>query len=87
MDKYEIHKIKFHFLIKPFHFNNRTSLKNFLLNSFKDKKKKVEAINYIFCTDDDLLRLNISFLKRETYTDIITFELSPKSQPLLSEDV
>lgn len=85
MDKYEIHKIKFHFLIKPFHFNNRSRLKKFLLNSFKSKRKKVEAINYIFCSDDYLLGLNISFLKHDTYTDIITFELSPKKQPLLSD--
>lgn len=85
MDKYVIHKIKFHFLLKPFHLNNRSTLKIFLLNYFKKKGKKVEAINYIFCTDDYLLGLHTSFLKHDTYTDIITFELSHKSQPLLSD--
>ena len=31
-------------------------------------------INYIFCDDDYLHKINLEFLKHDTYTDIITFD-------------
>ena len=32
------------------------------------------TLNYVFCDDDYLLRLNIEFLKHDTLTDIISFD-------------
>ena len=78
-------KIQFHFLVRDFRFPKRTELKTFLLSLFKKEGKKVEAINYIFCSDEYLLELNRTHLNHNTYTDIITFELSGKDQPLLSD--
>ena len=37
------------------------------------ENKKLEEINYIFCDDEYLLKLNVEFLNHDTYTDIITF--------------
>jgi len=51
----------------------------------KKQGKRVEAINYIFCTDEYLLDLNRQHLNHDTFTDIITFELSDKNQPLVSD--
>ncbi|MCH5221411.1 MAG: rRNA maturation RNase YbeY [Muribaculaceae bacterium] len=34
----------------------------------------VRAINYIFCSDDEILRVNRQFLDHDYYTDIITFD-------------
>ena len=34
---------------------------------------KVENINYIFCSDDYLLKMNQEYLEHNYYTDIITF--------------
>jgi len=31
-------------------------------------------INYIFCTDEELYRMNVAYLSHHTYTDIITFD-------------
>ena len=31
-------------------------------------------IDYIFCTDDELLKLNLEYLNHDTLTDIITFD-------------
>ncbi len=36
--------------------------------------KKVGTINYIFLTDDGLLKINKDFLQHDYYTDIITFD-------------
>ncbi len=36
----------------------------------------VGDINYIFCTDEYLYKINVEYLNHETYTDIITFDQS-----------
>lgn len=33
-------------------------------------------INYIFCSDEDLLKINQDYLNHDTYTDIISFDYS-----------
>jgi len=35
---------------------------------------RVGEINYIFCDDDYLLKLNLQYLQHDTLTDIITFD-------------
>ena len=77
--------ISFHYLVPPFAFPNRNEIKDFLLKQLKKEGKTVEAINYIFCDDDYLLQMNQQYLEHDTFTDIITFELSPKGQPLVSD--
>ncbi|MGB5817986.1 MAG: rRNA maturation RNase YbeY [Saonia sp.] len=37
-------------------------------------------IDYIFCTDDYLLRINQEYLNHDTFTDIITFDYSEGRQ-------
>ena len=36
--------------------------------------KKLGDITYIFCSDEEILRINESYLKHDYYTDIITFD-------------
>jgi rRNA maturation RNase YbeY len=55
---------------------NRTQLKKYIQSAFKKEGKKLESINYIFCTDKALLEINRQFLNHDFYTDIITFDLS-----------
>lgn len=31
-------------------------------------------VQYVFCNDEELLRVNLQFLQHDTYTDIITFD-------------
>jgi probable rRNA maturation factor len=78
-------KVQFHFLTKPFNLKERGELKSFIAKAIKREGRKVEAINYIFCTDAYLLEINKSYLNHDTYTDIITFELSEKGEPLLAD--
>lgn len=35
---------------------------------------KLEEINYVFCDDEYLHKLNVEFLKHDTLTDIISFD-------------
>jgi len=65
---------------------NRNRLKKFLINLFKNEKKKLDSINYIFCTDRFLLNVNRHYLKHNFYTDILTFNLSGiNSDPVNAE--
>jgi rRNA maturation RNase YbeY len=38
------------------------------------------SLNYIFCTDAYLLNINQQYLDHDTYTDIITFDLSEEGK-------
>ncbi len=73
-------KVYFFFLqIEP-GFKNRTALKGFIEKLFKKEGKKLRSINYIFCSDEDILKINKQYLKHDFYTDIITFDLSESDQ-------
>lgn len=64
---------------------NRTGLKHFLVLLCKKERKAIEEINFVFCSDDYLLSLNQKFLNHDTYTDIISFDYTPKSGPIKGE--
>ncbi|MDR0613527.1 MAG: rRNA maturation RNase YbeY [Dysgonamonadaceae bacterium] len=36
--------------------------------------KKAGAVTYIFCSDEEILRINRQYLNHDYYTDIITFD-------------
>ncbi|MDR6193139.1 rRNA maturation RNase YbeY [Siphonobacter sp. SORGH_AS_0500] len=47
---------------------------------------KIHELNYIFCSDEYLHKINIEYLDHDTYTDIITFDNS-EEESLLSGDI
>lgn len=48
----------------------------------RGEKKQMEYISFTYCTDRFLLTLNQKYLDHETYTDIITFQLNTKKEPI-----
>lgn len=53
-----------------------------------EKKEKVEfSINYIFCDDNEILRINRDHLNHNYHTDIITFDLSTKGTNHIISDI
>lgn len=42
--------------------------------------KKIGNLNYLFCDDEEILRVNREFLRHDYYTDIITFDYSYKNR-------
>jgi probable rRNA maturation factor len=63
----------------------RKQLKLFITKLFITEKKKLQSLNYVFCTDDFLLDVNKRYLNHNFFTDIITFELAGKGQPTVGE--
>jgi probable rRNA maturation factor len=80
-----IAKIHFHYLHQRFSLADRSILKEFILKLFKKEKKRLVSLNYVFCSDAYLLRVNRQFLRHDFYTDIISFELSDPGQPINAE--
>ncbi len=66
---------------------DRLRLKRFLKDTVARYLPDVSKmdITYIFCDDAWLLQINQDFLQHDTYTDIITFDLSESAQHLQAE--
>lgn len=41
-----------------------------------EEGKKAGVVNFIFCSDEYLSKVNMEFLKRDYYTDVISFDYS-----------
>ncbi|MDQ6609360.1 MAG: rRNA maturation RNase YbeY [Bacteroidota bacterium] len=78
-------KIYFHYATSGFSFTNRKRLKHFLQELFNEEGKKIDTVNYIFCSDEELLAINIKYLGHDFYTDTITFEFSETNQRLFAD--
>ncbi len=58
---------------------NKLAIKKWLKDTVELEKKKLGELNYIFCSDDYLHEMNVSYLQHDTLTDIITFDNSETS--------
>lgn len=59
-----------------FPFRHRKALKAAIEKIFHQERKKLASLNYIFCSDKKLLKINQDYLNHDYYTDIISFDLS-----------
>ena len=46
----------------------------------ESEKNRVSLINFIFCSDKYLKRINLEYLAHDTFTDIITFDYGDSSE-------
>ena len=70
--------VYFHFPEVQVSLKERKQLKRLISKLFKAEGKNLERVDYVFCTDEYLLKINQQWLQHDTYTDIITFDLSDK---------
>lgn len=63
-----------------FKLKDKTRLKQWIKSIILSEKKTAGQIAYIFCTDDELLEVNLAHLNHNTYTDIITFDYTEGSR-------
>lgn len=53
---------------------NEDAIAVWLSNVIESEKKKEGEINYIFCDDEYLHKINLEYLNHDTLTDIISFD-------------
>ena len=63
----------------------RNKFKGFVGYILKHEGKRLNLINFIFCTDEELKKLNNDFLKHDYYTDILTFDLSESKKDVTAD--
>lgn len=78
-------KVSFHYADKQLNIADKTGIKEIVENLFSLEKKKLDHIDYIFCSDDYLLEINKQYLQHDFYTDIVTFDLSENKEETIGE--
>jgi len=78
-------KVSFNYADRTLPLKQKRQIKNFIPDIFLMENKILEKLTYIFCSDNYLLNLNKKFLFHNTYTDIITFDLSDSKKIIKGE--
>lgn len=75
-------KINFFYENTDFRLDEPDKISNWLQNISKNYHFKIQELNYIFCKDEYLHKINVEYLAHNTYTDIITFDNSDKEKEI-----
>lgn len=73
-----------HFFQEDIQFDlpNKTKTKRWLTQLAAKENFSVKELNYVFCSDEYLHKINVEYLGHDTYTDIITFDNSDEDYVL-----
>ena len=76
-----MHKKSIHFFSERITFllKNKNKIREWINFAVLNEKGNIGEINYVFCNDKYLYKLNNRYLGHNTYTDIITFDNSENS--------
>jgi rRNA maturation RNase YbeY len=75
-EEYSFENASFHYQdVLPFEGKEQESL-TWITQIIDAHQYELSALNYIFCTDEQLHKINLEHLDHDTYTDIITFDYS-----------
>lgn len=78
-------KVTFNYNDRQLPLAQKQDVKAFIGRIFNEEKKPLIRLDYIFCSDEELLEINRSYLKHDDYTDIITFDLSENTVEIIGE--
>ena len=67
-----------------FELSNAELLINWLKGTVVEEGQHLHFLNFIFCTDEYLYKVNVAYLNHHTYTDVITF---PYSEVAIEGDI
>lgn len=66
-------QIEFHYLDTDFRIIDTNQYQNWLFQIATNHEIPIENLQFIFCSDDELLELNKSYLEHDYFTDILSF--------------
>ena len=65
---------------------SKTVIRRWITGVIRDNNRRPWYLNFIFCSDEYLLELNRTYLKHDTFTDILTFPYDDDPE-LVSGDI
>lgn len=65
--------------------NKKIAIKKWLKETIENEGYQLSELNYIFCSDDYLHKMNVSYLNHDTLTDIITFDNSEEEKKIVGD--
>lgn len=68
--------VRFLFQVKKFDISKKRLLKSWITSCALKERKTIEDLSFVFCSDEYLHNLNVTYLSHDTLTDVITFEYS-----------
>ena len=77
--------IEFFYEETDFRLDQKGSIQNWISKIIELEGYSLESLNYIFCNDEYLHKMNLDYLEHDTYTDIITFDNSEKENTIESD--
>jgi probable rRNA maturation factor len=71
-------RLAIHFFSEEINFKPKalTGLRLWINKTIESENYQLQELNFIFCSDEYLLKINQEYLNHDTYTDIITFDNS-----------
>lgn len=78
--------INFHLEDIDFKLQQKLKLKNWLKSVLEAEGFVLGDVNYVFCSDEYLLKINVEYLDHDYLTDIITFDNS-EDEELIEGDI
>ena len=68
-----------------FNLSNQGNVEKWLYHFVTEEDFTIKKIDYIFCSDQYLHSINVEHLNHDTFTDIITFDLSTSNTSIESD--
>ena len=80
-------KLPIHFFYEETNFKAKSvgALRNWIHESILAENQTLQELNFIFCSDDYLLKMNQQYLNHDTFTDVITFDHSGQNQAIYGD--
>lgn len=78
-------KIEFFYEETDFVLNQSVDIQSWILKIIELEGYHLESLNYIFCSDEYLYKMNKEYLDHDSYTDIITFDNSEEEKVIESD--
>lgn len=81
-----MHEINFFYEDTPFSLDQAAATSKWVTHIVTLENHQVKAVNFIFCSDQYLHKINLDYLNHDNFTDIITFD-NKEENGLLEADI
>ncbi len=79
--------VRFGYADRKLMLKNKRMVQFFLTDLVKREANRFCQLQYVFCSDEYLHQMNVSFLQHDDYTDIITFDLSDSPEQIMKGEI